>query len=1112
MVGTKPTVIETGETLMDGDRFDPKAAAKSLWGSVEPQGERVGKYRPLTTSSGNKQYDSYYDQYGKQFDVDPNLLIAQGNQESSFKRNARSNKGAMGLGQIMPATARRLGVSNPYDPAQSIMGQAKYMSQHLAEFKDIDKALAAYNAGEGAVRKYRGIPPYKETKDYVKKIRGHYNSLIVPQFDAKTLAKSLWDNADRFDPQAAAKSLWGSEGAAIAPQTDEQPVSVNVPSVPIPSQPSLVDVSETPDFTDAPNDPRAIKPPFTLPADPNIQSPPVDRTYPPQGANIPDDVRQNYNEYLQLTGQADTPQVFQQYQKETQGAYEASVKQFGQPPQQQPPIDDRPRLAPGIVTRSQPKVIKGKQIAIQGQRQPQSRAQVTFTPTSEASNIRNRNLFAVTETMPSDRVYKSAPTKEQFLKDAITDYYGSKAFEAETAYRRMTGKELFPSARDLPDIAPHWNAKTGKVEGDLYQGGNVRELVRAYDEGGEDGLRAELGMQNQRSSAQMDVTESQARQRLRNEILQDELSKFDPTSASAPLKRLLESPFETLYDAYQALSGKDILPEIKNRIDDNLSQRMRATLNEYGSAQKAIAQREQEASMPLAGKIVKQGAQLGKGAIVDNLAPAMQFGGILQSAFERNVLGKDTEAKDTDLYKSGEALKQAGESFFGKTEGFTGELSRTTGQVLGTLLTTALGAGAINLFSKAGGLSANAVTALGSAQGVMQVGSQAYETAKNRGATEDQALLATLLSAPAGALEGLSERFLLGKLAKLQKLDNVTAGAFSKTLRQKLEQVGKDALKGGAIEGLLEEFPQNFWTEQSVKLAYKKDPVTFKGVLKDLDSALEQSWTAFIVGGGVSGGVSAIEQQAESSATQSEQSQIEKASFYHQDFGQVIEDENQAGVPQGKIRVTDIDGNPHVIQKPNKAGKGNQKAVIAETKATEVLPEAAPTESDRPISPEELEKKIAEVEAKIPDEAITTESVQQHKGSILPADEGVRLDTAAKIDPKDIAIEKPAYQRQTTLRRTKEEIANDFETTPTEMSAKRGKEFDAEVAKLLGQSKELVKAVPIDDTVLLSAPYAVTYKSASGKTMTRRMTVGKRQDALLKKEGVLEKLLGCVHG
>ncbi|HLK15390.1 MAG TPA: lytic transglycosylase domain-containing protein [Fimbriimonadaceae bacterium] len=102
--------------------------------------------------------------------VDPDVLDALVHQESGYSVSARSKVGAMGLTQLMPETAASLGVTNPFDPAQNLNAGAKYLKQQIDRFGDLGQALAAYNAGPNAVVRHGGIPPYKETQNYVRSI------------------------------------------------------------------------------------------------------------------------------------------------------------------------------------------------------------------------------------------------------------------------------------------------------------------------------------------------------------------------------------------------------------------------------------------------------------------------------------------------------------------------------------------------------------------------------------------------------------------------------------------------------------------------------------------------------------------------------------------------------------------------------------------------------------------------------------------------------------------------------------------------------------------------------------------------------------------------------
>ena len=106
--------------------------------------------------------------------VDPALLTGLIRQESNFDPAARSGAGAVGLTQLMPATAAGLGVADPTDPAQAIEGGARYLRAQLDRFGgDEAKALAAYNAGPGAVQRFGGVPPYAETQAYVQRVLGY---------------------------------------------------------------------------------------------------------------------------------------------------------------------------------------------------------------------------------------------------------------------------------------------------------------------------------------------------------------------------------------------------------------------------------------------------------------------------------------------------------------------------------------------------------------------------------------------------------------------------------------------------------------------------------------------------------------------------------------------------------------------------------------------------------------------------------------------------------------------------------------------------------------------------------------------------------------------------
>lgn len=168
----------------------------SLWESImsEINGIRnvdVSK-QPITSSKANtnnekfssylgesKSLDAIFNDASIKYNVPVNLLKAIGKAESNFNPSAVSRSGAVGVMQLMPKTAAYLGVSDSYDATENIMGGAKYIKELLTKYNgDTSLALAAYNAGMGNVKKYGGIPPFKETQNYVKKVMNFMNEDI----------------------------------------------------------------------------------------------------------------------------------------------------------------------------------------------------------------------------------------------------------------------------------------------------------------------------------------------------------------------------------------------------------------------------------------------------------------------------------------------------------------------------------------------------------------------------------------------------------------------------------------------------------------------------------------------------------------------------------------------------------------------------------------------------------------------------------------------------------------------------------------------------------------------------------------------------------------------
>jgi soluble lytic murein transglycosylase-like protein len=123
------------------------------------------------TGAAANRFASQIDAAAARNGIDPALLTGLIRQESGFDPNAVSSAGAVGLTQLMPSTAQALGVADPRDPAQSIEAGARYLREQLDRFGgDATKALAAYNAGPGAVERFGGVPPYSETQQYVRNV------------------------------------------------------------------------------------------------------------------------------------------------------------------------------------------------------------------------------------------------------------------------------------------------------------------------------------------------------------------------------------------------------------------------------------------------------------------------------------------------------------------------------------------------------------------------------------------------------------------------------------------------------------------------------------------------------------------------------------------------------------------------------------------------------------------------------------------------------------------------------------------------------------------------------------------------------------------------------
>jgi len=180
--------FEKGEKALADARAKVESVTREIAAANQPSAlvvpgadAAMASFSNLAWSTGNSRVDNLIRLYGGQYGVDPYLIYCLMSQESSFVSGAMSPKGAQGLMQLMPDTAARYGVTNPYDVAQNIKGGTRYLKDLLMMFNGrVDLALAGYNAGEGAVMKFGNtIPPYDETRNYVKLILKRYGRKSV---------------------------------------------------------------------------------------------------------------------------------------------------------------------------------------------------------------------------------------------------------------------------------------------------------------------------------------------------------------------------------------------------------------------------------------------------------------------------------------------------------------------------------------------------------------------------------------------------------------------------------------------------------------------------------------------------------------------------------------------------------------------------------------------------------------------------------------------------------------------------------------------------------------------------------------------------------------------
>lgn len=637
-------------------------------------------------------YDPFIVESAARHKMDPDFIRSVMGQESSNKPGATSNKGASGLMQLMPATAKRFGVKNIYDPQQNIEGGTQYLRWLLDRYNgDQAKALAGYNAGEGAVDKFGGIPPYRETEGYVSAISSNYAKTLpdIPKVD---------DLPDIPEDLGAAPALREAPRTASTKDISDEYVDylqqvqgnnpVNFEEFKASKAPKAKkDVSDrvdkihdsdkneytlAPDQTGVDRGYRYTRPVDGKPVNFIVDGNSIEREAPDwikgktaPGTILPRELKPEYDRALQQFGAADSEEFRKKFLSGFTEEDTQHVKSVFVPRESKATVGQRPGRKQPASPVSSPSAPQSEPASEPGDR----KLDVTATysnpnPTQRVDIQRSEWLESNQEERPTKRRYAKRPEFAQVFRDDMAQNYGPNWQDAHVAYMELTEKNLIAyndTAADWYDKAPdhYYDAKTGQLKNvTTPYSPNIKRLVDAFNTGGKDAMREMLLKETPGaltdSSSRM-ATEENTRNEKANAIGEAEMREQlkDPSTSetiekglTAGLKRggqvlgesIIGGPFLTVY--------RDI-SDFKNRVemglgsdDESINKQISDIREQYAASDRPFedyrADRQKYAEMSAPETASRMAAEFGRGLVKTAVSDTLKGVDFVDALLEDN--------------------------------------------------------------------------------------------------------------------------------------------------------------------------------------------------------------------------------------------------------------------------------------------------------------------------------------------------------------------------------------------------------------------------------------------------------------------------------------------